>query len=192
MDNLERPELKDIRGYIPGKPIEELKRESGISKIYKLASNENSLGCSPKVIKALSAALAQVNRYPDASCYQLRTKLARRFGMGRENIIIGNGSDEIITLSLKAFLNPGEEVIIARPTFLIYSIAARIAGAVVREVPLKDFKYDLNGFLKALSPKTRIIFIANPDNPTGTYVSEKEVAEFMKRVPGNILVPRYQ
>jgi histidinol-phosphate aminotransferase len=188
MDDLERKAIKGIRSYQPGKPIEELKRESGISKIYKLASNENSLGPSPRAIKAIEEELSNINRYPEPSCYRLKTKLAARLGVKRENLVVGNGSDEIITLCLKAFLNPGEEVIVARPTFLIYSLAARIAGAVVREVPLKDFRYDLKAFLNAVNQKTRIIFIANPDNPTGTYVNEETVAAFMKSLPANVLV----
>lgn len=185
---LARPNVLNIKNYEPGKPIEEVQREVGLKEVIKLASNENSLGPSPKAIAAIKKNLRNLNRYPDASCYYLKQKLAGKLGLEPSNLIIGNGSDEIITMALRAFLNEGEEVIIADTTFLIYKIASQIANAKITVIPMKDFKYDLKAILAVISDKTKIIFIANPDNPTGTYCDEKETASFMKGVPKNAIV----
>ncbi|MFQ5951918.1 MAG: histidinol-phosphate transaminase [Candidatus Omnitrophota bacterium] len=180
--------LDFIPVYQPGKPIEEVKRELGLDNVVKLASNENAMSPSPKVIEAIAAEAKNVNRYPDGGCFYLRKALSKKLSILENNLIFGNGSDEIISLALRAFVKPGSEVVIADPTFLIYRIASVIAGAKVRLVPLKDYKYDLNGMLKAITGKTKIVFIANPDNPNGTYVTDKELNEFIEKVPKDVLI----
>ncbi len=192
MDNgikkLAREEILKIKTYIPGNPIEEIKREYGLKEVVKLSSNENSLGASPKAVKIIKKNLTDIYRYPDANCFYLKQKLASFLNISSNQLIIGNGSDEIIVLTLRAFINPQDEVIIAEPTFLIYEIQARINQAKIVKVSLKNFKYDLNKIREAITDKTKIIFIANPDNPTGTYVTEKEVDKFLKTLPRNLIV----
>lgn len=179
----------NVKPYSPGKPIEEVQRELGLKDVIKLASNENCLGASPKALNAIRKSLKDINRYPDASGFYLKRALAKSLGVGEGNIIIGNGSDEIIVLAAKAFTNPLDEVIIAKPTFLIYEIASQIQDARIKFVPLtKEFKYDLSRMKDALTDKTKIVFIANPDNPTGTYVAKKELDDFLKGIPDDVIV----
>ena len=187
--NISAPQrILQIQPYRPGKPIEEVKRELGLKDVIKLASNESPYGPSSKVLAAIRKAAADVNRYPDGGCYVLRRALAKHLKVGEERLIFGNGSDEIIVMALRAFVEPGDEVVVARPSFLIYEMASQIAGAVIRSIPLINFRYDLPGMFKAVSAKTKIIFIGNPDNPAGTYVSEKALREFLSRVSRNVLV----
>ncbi len=188
MKRLARKSILEIKTYKPGKPIEEVKRELGLRKIIKLASNENTLGPSPRTIKALRDYLPKIYLYPEDSCFYLKGELAKRLKVRMENLIMGNGSDEIMELIPKTFLNPGEEVIYGHPSFLIYEIVVRIMGGRPVPIPLKDYTYDLKGMLKAITRKTKIIFICNPNNPTGTMVSEEEIRAFLKRVPGRIIV----
>ncbi len=180
--------LFNIKTYVPGKPIEEVKREFKLKKVIKLASNENAWGPSKRVKEAILKELSKINRYPLADCYYLRRALALKFKVKEDQIIIGNGSDELIVLVLRALVEKGDEVIVAWPTFLIYEIQARISGAKVIRVKLKNFKYDLEGMKKKITKKTKIIFIANPDNPTGSFVNNRELENFLKSVPENILV----
>ncbi|MGB2600583.1 MAG: histidinol-phosphate transaminase [Candidatus Omnitrophota bacterium] len=174
--------------YKPGKPIEEVKRELGLDNVVKLASNENAMDPSPKVVEAIASEAKKVNRYPDGWCFYLRKALSEKLSIDEDNLIFGNGSDELISLALRAFVERGDEVVIADPTFLIYRLASVIAGAKVRLVPLKDYKYDLKGMLKAVNSRTKVIFIANPDNPTGSYVTQQELDEFIEKVPKDILI----
>jgi histidinol-phosphate aminotransferase len=183
-----RKELRDLEVYVPGKPIEELQREMSLKYVVKLASNENAFGPSPKALEALKSAIYNVNRYPDSSCYYLRRKLAGILSVDEGNLIFGNGSDELIVLAVRAFLEAGDEVIIADPTFLIYRIASKAAGVKTVLVPLKNMRYDLEAMASKISPRTRMIFIANPDNPTGTYVTESEVEDFIEKVPEDVLL----
>lgn len=185
---LARKEILKIKPYIPGKPIEELKRQFRLKEAVKLASNENALGPSAKALQALKGALCGINRYPDGDCFFLKKRLAQRLNLAPKNLIFGCGSDEIIVLAIRAFVNKDEEVIIVRPTFLIYELASRIAGAKIKFVPMKDFRCDLKAMKRAISAKTKMVFIANPDNPVGTYVNQKEVDEFMKGLPRNLIV----
>jgi len=182
LKKLVRENILKVKPYQAGKPIEELRREIGTQQIVKLASNENALPPSAKVISAIKNSLKKLNRYPDGGCYYLKKKLAKKLKFNPANLIVGNGSDEIIVLALRAFLKPGEEVVIADPTFLIYKIAARIEGAKIRYVPLKGLRYDLEAMAAAVNRKTRIVFIANPDNPTGTYLTRREIGRFLSSI----------
>ncbi len=183
MRQLARKHIFKINPYIPGKPIEEVKRELGLRQAIKMASNENALPPSRRAVRAGQKALLSANRYPDGGCFYLKKALGRRFRLKQENIIIGNGSDEIIVLALRAFLKEGDEVVIAKPAFLIYEIASQIGGAKIKFVPLKNFRYDIPRLAKLMSAKTKLVFIANPDNPTGTYITEKEVDFLASRAP---------
>jgi histidinol-phosphate aminotransferase len=177
-----------VKPYVPGKPIEEVKRELGLKHVVKLASNENPYGPSPRVLAAIAKAAPQVNRYPDGACFYLRQELAKRLKVKNDQIIFGNGSDEVIVLAVRAFVKPGDEVVIAKPSFLIYEIASLIEGAKVRAVPLQNFRYDLAGMKAAIGPKTKIVFIGNPDNPAGTYIAKDELAKFIKSIRKDILI----
>ncbi|MBI5124481.1 MAG: histidinol-phosphate transaminase [Candidatus Omnitrophica bacterium] len=189
IDKLFRQEIEDIPVYIPGKPIEEVQRMLGLKRVIKLASNENPLGPSPKAMEAIRKNLKDINRYPDAASWYLKAKIANMFKTEIDRIVCGNGSDEIIILTMKAFVDRGDEVIIAKPTFLIYQVAAGISGADIKFVPLtKDLKYDLKSMKKAITNKTKIIFIANPDNPAGTYVTKDELDEFFEDIPNDVIV----
>ncbi len=182
------PEILELVPYQPGKPIEELERELGISGAIKLASNENPLGPSPKAVAAMTAALANLHRYPDGAGFTLRTALAKKFGVDFAQTCIGNGSDEIIEFLARAYIRPGQEALAAAPSFLMYSKLVQVAGGRLREVPLTDFRIDLKAMLAALTPATRLIFINNPDNPAGTAVYKDELAWFLERVPAGVLV----
>ena len=188
LDKLARRTVLDIKPYVPGKPIQEVKRDLGLEEVYKMASNENPLGPSPRAVEAIKETLGDLNRYPESSCYYLKNKLAQFWNLNPENFIIGNGSDELIILTLRAFLNPGDEVIVAHPTFLIYALASRIEGAKLKIVPMKNFKYDLSGVLNAVTSDTKIIFIANPDNPCGTYVTNSELDDFLNHLSQDVIV----
>ncbi|MBN1794826.1 MAG: histidinol-phosphate transaminase [Candidatus Omnitrophica bacterium] len=185
---LVRKEILTVKPYIPGKPIDEVKRELGLRRVDKLASNESAYGPSPEVVKVLKEAAGEVYRYPDGQCYYLRRLLAKRLGVRPDELVFGNGSDELIILTLRAFLARGEEVVVARPSFQIYEIAAKIAGSRPKVVPLKNFTYDLQAMRRRITRKTKVIFIANPNNPTGTYVAEHDVRAFLKDLPKECLV----
>jgi len=188
MKRLAKSHLNKIKPYKPGKPIEELKRQLGLKDAIKMASNENALSPSSRVISSIAKAARDLNRYPDGGSFYLKKELAKRFRISPDNFIIGNGSDEVIVFAVRTFLKSGDEVIIAKPTFLVYDIASRVEGIRVKHVPLRDYRYDLEGMRKAITKKTRMIFIANPDNPTGTYVTRKEVARFMSGLRRDIIV----
>ncbi len=185
---LARKHILKVNPYIPGKPIEEVKRELGLREVIKLASNENALPPPKKCILAAKRALPSLNRYPDGGSFYLKRTLAGRFKLKPGNIIVGNGSDEIIILALRAFLKKNEEVIIAKQTFLIYEVASQIAGAKIRYAPLANFRYDIRKIASLITNKTKLIFIANPDNPTGTYVTKEEVAYLVSKMPKNAIL----
>jgi histidinol-phosphate aminotransferase len=180
----------DLVAYEPGKPVEELAREMGLgpADIVKLASNENPLGPSPKAIEAMSDALARSHFYPDGGGWALRNAIAEKNGLARGNIILGNGSNEIIEFIGHAFLKPGDEVVTAGHAFAVYSLMAQLFGATTVEVPDPGFTHDLPAMLEAITPRTRQVFIANPNNPTGTMVDGNAIADFMDRVPDHVLV----
>ncbi|MFH1202166.1 MAG: histidinol-phosphate transaminase [Candidatus Omnitrophota bacterium] len=183
-----RKDIDKLEPYQPGKPIDEVKRELGLKKVIKVASNENPLGPSPLSLEAINKALGDINRYPDGSCFYLKKALAKNLRVKPSNLILGNGSDELIDIIIKAFLNEDEEALTSRNTFLEYEIVAKANARLVRAIPMKNFRYDLKAIKNAIRPKTKLVFIANPNNPTGTYVSQKEVGDFFKGLPKNIIV----
>ena len=168
-----------INPYVPGKPINDVKRELGLKSVIKLASNENPYPPSSKVLAAINKAGLSVNRYPDGGCFILRQALAKHLKLNPNQLIFGNGSDEIIILAVKAYVAEGDEVILAKPSFLIYEIAAKLAGAVLHEVPLKNFQYDIPAMKAKISKRTKMIFIGNPDNPSGTFVTSKDLESLL-------------
>jgi histidinol-phosphate aminotransferase len=188
VDSRARASVKTLVSYKPGAPIDEVKRQFKLASVIKLASNENALGPSPKAVAALRKAATGLHRYPDSTCRELRTALARALKVDPESLVFGNGSDELIVLALRAFVDPGDEVVVASPTFLIYEQQARACGAAVTVVPLKEFRYDLVAMRSAVTPHTKLVFIANPDNPTGTYVGKRELDAFLKALDPRTIV----
>ncbi|MBI3306488.1 MAG: aminotransferase class I/II-fold pyridoxal phosphate-dependent enzyme, partial [Candidatus Omnitrophica bacterium] len=170
--------IRAIHPYEPGKPIKEVERELGLRHVIKLASNENALGPSRKAIRAMRRAVREVHLYPEGSCFYLVKRLSEELGVSEKQIIIGNGSNEIIELLGRGFLTEGDEVISSETSFLVYPILTQACGAEFIRVPMKDFRYDLKEILNAITDRTRLIFIANPNNPTGTYVTSEEVEDF--------------
>lgn len=183
-----RKNVQNIIPYTAGKPIEEARRQFKLKEIIKLASNENPLGPSPKALEAIRKNLSAINRYPDSNSFYLKRKLAGFLNLKALNIVLGNGSDELIDIIIKAFVEEDENIITADTTFLEYKIVAAVNNRRVITVPLKYFKYDLEAIAKKIDAKTKLIFIANPNNPTGTYVTRPEMGDFMKSLPGNVLL----
>ena len=180
--------IRSLIPYEPGKPIEEVEREYGISNSVKLASNENPLGPSPKAVAAMRAKLDQLNLYPDGDCYYLKQGLSRKLGVAPETLIFGNGSNEIIELAARTFLRPGEEAVMAEQAFVVYQLIVQSVGAQSRAVPLRNFTHDLPALAEAVSPRTRMIFLANPNNPTGTIFRRAEWERFLDNVPPGVLL----
>jgi len=187
--NLPAPDyILAIQPYEPGKPCEELEREYGISDAVKLASNENPLGPSPMAAAAVSRCLKSLPRYPDATGYRLTRQLAAKLGVAPANIVLGNGSDDLIGMLARVFLQPGDEVLIPKPSFLMYDITVRAAGAVPVYSPLRQLVIDLEDLAKRLSPKTRMVFITNPHNPTGSVVTRAAMDSFLAALPAGVVV----
>jgi histidinol-phosphate aminotransferase len=180
--------ISSLKPYKPGKPLEELEREYGISDSIKIASNENPLGPSPKALEAIRRALGNLHRYPDGSGFMLKRKISEKFGVDSGQVVLGNGSDEIIGMLTRAFLQPGDEVILPAPSFLMYAILVRSAGAVPVVVPLKALSLDLDGMKDRITAKTRMIFICNPNNPTGTFITGKDFRGFLGSIPEDLMV----
>lgn len=184
------PALKDLQVYQPGKPIEEVARELNLraDNIIKLASNENPLGPSPASVAAMRKVLDGINLYPDGSSYYLKEKLAAKLRIEPENLILGNGSNEIIEFVGHALMGPGVDVVVSQYCFLVYPLVTRIFRANLVTVPAKNFGHDLDAILSAITPATRVVFIANPNNPTGTAVAPDKLARFISAVPSNVLL----
>jgi histidinol-phosphate aminotransferase len=180
--------IKKLIPYPPGKPIEELEREYGVSGSIKMASNENSLGPSPKAQEAISAALQDLHRYPDGSCYYLAQKLAAKLGVEQDELVFANGSDEILALLAAAFIQPGDEAISSHPSFLVYPKVTQAQGGINRVVPLRDMHHDLPAILQEINSRTRLIFLDNPNNPTGSIFSRREFEDFLAQVPEQVVV----
>jgi len=181
--------LDALRPYVPGKPIDEVKREYGLDDIVKLASNENPLGVSPKAAAAMQAAIHGVNIYPDAANYALRTAIARHFDLSMEQIAVGNGADDLILQLSMAYLEEGDEVLVSRSSFPIYDVYAHAMRAKLVKTPLtEDLRLDLEAMADAITDWTKIVYVCNPNNPTGTIVTADAVDRFMDRVPDHVLV----
>jgi len=182
------PDIAALSPYVPGKPIEELQRELGLTRVVKLASNENPLGPSPKALAVLSEEAATLHRYPDGGAFRLREALADRWKVTPDHIILGNGSDEILGLLARTFLAPGDEAVMADHTFVIYNMEVTAAHGKAVRVPLKQWRHDLPAMVDAITPRTRLLFLCNPNNPTGTMVSAGEVERLLARVPEDVIV----
>ena len=181
--------VASLTPYVPGKPIEEVERELGISGVAKLASNENALGPSPLALAAARAAAARVNLYPDGSAFELRRALAARLGAPPAEIFVGNGSNELIELIVRTFVLDDEAVLTSAGSFVAYRLAAQAAGRTLVEAPMRErFHYDLAGLQARVTRKTKVVFLANPDNPTGTWLLERELVPFLAAVPEQTLV----
>ena len=177
-----------IQPYVPGKPVEELERELGIRNSVKLASNENPLGPSPAALETLSGSFMDINRYPDGSGFYLTRELSASLGVSDDEIILGNGSNELIDIAVKTYMKDGDEAVMAVPSFVVYSMAVQSVGGKSVQVPLKNYTHDLDAMADAVTGKTKIIFIANPNNPTGTMNRKDEFDRMMERVPEDVLV----
>jgi histidinol-phosphate aminotransferase len=182
--------LNDLVSYIPGKPIEDVARELGLepSQIVKLASNENPLGPSPLAVKAMREALENAHFYPDGGGYHLRSGIAEKYGVGIDHVLLGTGSNEIIEFLGHAFLRPGDNIVTAEHAFVVYKILAKLFGAETVGVPDPNLTHDLPAMAAAINDRTKIVYIANPNNPTGTMVSEAELDRFIDRVPRNVVI----
>ncbi len=183
------PQVEQLIPYQPGKPIEELQRELGLTRVSKLASNENPLGASPQVKAALEKAAQDIARYPDGSAHALKQRLAAFHSVEPEMIVVGNGSNEVLELVVRTFAGPGDEVIYDQHAFAVYPLSTRAAGATGVAVPSSEsFAHDLDAMAAAVTDRTRLIFLANPNNPTGTYFDRSEFERFMQSVPERVLV----
>jgi len=194
MDNIQRivkPWISGLTVYEPGKPIEETARELGFAsagEIIKLASNENALGPSPLAVKAMQKAALQMHRYPDGDTFYLRQALAQKLRVAPDQVVLGNGSNELVELAARVVLTPGSSIVMADRAFVVYKLVADLCQADTIMVPMRDFTHDLNAMLAAITPKTRMVFISNPNNPTGTMVDGKAIDHFMQHVPRHVLV----
>jgi len=182
--------VRSIARYVPGKPVDELAREHGLdpSAIVKLASNENPRGPSPKVLAAIAAAAADLTRYPDGNAFALKAAIAAKFSVPAHAIVLGNGSNDVLELVTHAFLRPGDHAVYAQHAFAVYPLATQARGALGVEVPARSFAHDLDAMRAAITPKTRVVFVANPNNPTGTWHRPETIKRFIDAVPRDVLV----
>ena len=180
--------IEKLIPYKAGKPIEEVKRELGLERVYKLASNENPLGPSPRAMDAMRDAMAESHLYPDSSGYKLRTALAERYKVKMDNVVLGSGSEGIMATIVRTFLHGDEEVLTSEGTFVGFMVLARAQGVPIVTVPLKDYGYDLKAMAKAITPKTKIIYLSNPNNPTGTIFNRNAFEVFLDLVPPHVLI----
>ena len=183
-----RAKVAAINPYKPGKPIGEVQRELGLTDVIKMASNENPLGPSAAAVRAAAEAARDINLYPENSGFYLVRGLSDALGFPPDSIVLGRGCSEIIELAVRTFVEPGDEVLAAHPSFLVYGLATAIAGGDLVRVPLADMTHDLPAMADAITAKTKVVFVCNPNNPTGTAVGQAEVDEFMKRVPEDVVV----
>jgi len=180
--------IRAIQPYVPGKPIEELERELGISHSIKLASNENPLGPSPLATAAIKDTFGELNRYPDGAGYYLKQALSAKLGVSEEELILGNGSNELLDIAARTFLKAGDEAVMGAPSFVVYSMAVQSVGGTSVQVPLKDHIHDLAAMADAITPRTRMLFLANPNNPTGTYNTAEEFDRLMTKAHEDMIV----
>lgn len=182
-----RPAIADLVPYEPGKPVEEVQRELGLERVVKLASNEGQFGPFPAALEAIERSAPELNRYPDGGAYVLTGALAERHGVARENVALAAGADGVIMYLSLATLDPGDEVVCGWPSFPSYVLDAVKMGATVRRVPLTDHRYDAERILAEVSERTKIVYLCNPNNPTGTMISRAEVGAYFERVPAHVL-----
>jgi histidinol-phosphate aminotransferase len=180
--------IAKLKPYQPGKPISELERELGITDIVKLASNENPLGCSDKVKEAVAAELAEIGRYPDGGGFILKDQVQAQFGVAHDRITLGNGSNDLLEMFARAFVSSSDSVVYSQHAFAVYSLVTQAINAEAVEVPAKGFAHDLDAMAAAVKENTKLIFIANPNNPTGTWFEEAEFDAFMQKVPADVIV----
>lgn len=180
--------IKAIQPYVPGKPIEELERELGISNSIKLASNENPLGPSPGAMKEIKDSFPDLNRYPDGAGYYLKNALSEMLSISPDELILGNGSNELLDIAARTYLQAGDEAVMASPSFVVYGMAVQSVGGRSIQVPLKDYRHDLETMADAITPKTKMMFIANPNNPTGTINTKDEFDSLMEKVTDDMLI----
>jgi histidinol-phosphate aminotransferase len=177
-----------MQPYVPGRPIDEVKRQYGLSRVVKLASNENPLGCSPKVPEAVARTFAEARLYPDGYCTELRQVVSGKYNIAPEQLVFGAGTDDVIAMLGKIFINPGDEAVTAQTTFSQYAASVESMGGVMVYTPMKDYGFDLRAIVKSITEKTKLIFVANPNNPTGTYHTAEEQSWLMENVPGDVTV----
>jgi histidinol-phosphate aminotransferase len=184
------PGVRGLSPYQPGKPIDELARELGLNEadIVKLASNENPMGPAPSVMAAMTEAMVDMTRYPDGAGFELKTELARQLGVGTSQLTLGNGSSDILDFIVRSLVNDGDEVVVSEHAFSIYGLVTRMQGGVVIEVPALDYGHDLMAMAAAITDKTRVVFVTNPNNPTGTWNTRAELQAFMAAVPERVVV----
>ncbi len=187
-DGLFRRSIADLVPYEPGKPVEEVQRELGLDRVVKLASNEGPFPPFPAALEAIARAAGELNRYPDGGAYALRAALAERHGVEVDEIVVGAGADAVIDLLSQATLDPGDEIVCGWPSFPSYVLDAAKLGAVSRTVPLRDHRYDLDGLLAAIGPRTKLVYVCHPNNPTGTANTRDELDRFLEDVPEHVLV----
>jgi histidinol-phosphate aminotransferase len=187
VSELFRPAIAELVPYEPGKPVEEVQRELGLERVVKLASNEGPFPPFPAALEAMDRAARELNRYPDGGAWALRSALAAHHGVRFEEIVIGSGADGVIDLLSQATLDPGDEVVCGWPSFPSYALDAAKLGAGVRRVPLRDHTYDLGGLLAAIGPRTKLVYVCHPNNPTGTGNPRNELLAFFERVPDHVL-----
>jgi histidinol-phosphate aminotransferase len=185
---LAAPGIGALKPYLPGKPISELERELGISDSIKLASNENPLGVSERVIEAIADCASELSRYPDGGGFQLRQRLAQKHGVGADCITLGNGSNDVLDMVARVFLSPHAESLFSQYAFAVYPISSQAAGAKLVVAPAKAYGHDLESMLRMVTPRTRVIWIANPNNPTGTWLREGELLDFLGQLPDHLVV----
>ena len=180
--------IRSLIPYEPGKPIEEVEREYGISGSVKLASNENPLGPSPKALAAIREKMAELNLYPDGDCFYLKRGLAKKLSVAPENLIFGNGSNEIIELAVRTFMRAGDEAVMARQAFVVYGLVVQASGGKAKAVPLRNYTHDLDAIGAAITPQTRVVLLANPNNPTGTIYRRDEWERFLGKISRDVLL----
>jgi len=183
-----RRELADLKPYVPGKPIEEVKREYGIEHIDKLASNENPLGPSPVAMEEIRKEIENIHIYPDATSMKLKLELAKKYGLRHENIVLGNGGEQIIQMIAQTFINDGDEAIMATTTFGLYGTSVAHMGGVPIKIPLKNYKHDFQEFINNINDKTKLIYVCNPNNPTGNIMPKEDIQYLVDNVPEDIVL----
>jgi histidinol-phosphate aminotransferase len=188
LQHLIPPWLASLVPYQPGKPVEEVEREYGIRDSIKLASNENPLGPSPRAVEALRGALAGIHRYPDGGGFYLKQRLAAKLGVSIDQIALGNGSNEILEFVARTFLRPGEDAVMSEQAFVVYASVVQSAAGIPRAVPLREFTHDLDAIAAAVRKSTRLVFLGNPNNPTGTIYPRAAFERLLERLPGDVVV----